>query len=93
MEPSFADTIREHLELKNRNAQLQATMPVERYRSGEAVSNRTLLRAETETRLEETRELGIPAWIAVQEHEQRSTAGDTDADWLWRSAPPLDWDT
>jgi hypothetical protein len=40
MDSSFKDTIREHLQLKERNRWIESTMPLSRYRSAERSSER-----------------------------------------------------
>jgi hypothetical protein len=57
MEPLFADSIQEHLELKRRNARLEWTMPLDRYRVADVdvdVDDHRLFKSEAEARLEET---------------------------------------
>jgi len=59
-ESGFARAIREHLELKNRNAELDGEMPIDRYLDGDPLENHPLFKSEEQARIEETME-GEPA--------------------------------
>ena len=50
----FAQVIREHLELKERNSQLDRTMPIDRYKAGDPFENHPLFKTEEQARVEET---------------------------------------
>jgi hypothetical protein len=50
----FAQVIREHLELKERNSQLDGSMPIDRYKAGDPFENHPLFKTEEQARLEET---------------------------------------
>ena len=50
----FAQVIREHLELKERNSQLDGTMPIDRYKAGDPFDNHPLFKTEEQARVEET---------------------------------------
>jgi hypothetical protein len=51
----FAQVIREHLDLKERNARLLGeTMPIERYTGGDPFENHPLFKSEEQARIEET---------------------------------------
>jgi hypothetical protein len=79
---SFSDAINDHLELRRRNAELEASLPLERYRSGE-IGNHSLFKAEAEARLEETQELE-PDWPVLSERDALDT-------WLVHEPPAFDW--
>ena len=51
---AFADAIREHLALKNRNARLDSDMPLERYLEEDPLENHPLFKSEEQARIEET---------------------------------------
>ncbi len=59
-ESGFARAIREHLELKDRNAELDGDMPIDRYLDGDPLENHPLFKSEEQARIEETME-GEPA--------------------------------
>ncbi|MBV8258218.1 MAG: hypothetical protein JO073_10425, partial [Actinobacteria bacterium] len=50
----FAQVIREHLELKERNSQLDDAMPIDRYRNADPFENHPLFKTEEQARIEET---------------------------------------
>src|SRR5919199_6387225 len=50
----FAKVIQEHLELKQRNAQLEPRMPLRQYKSEDPFENHPLFKTEEQARLEET---------------------------------------
>jgi hypothetical protein len=53
-ESGFARAIREHLELKSRNAELDPAMPIDRYLDGDPLENHPLFKSEEQARIEET---------------------------------------
>ena len=59
-ESGFARAIREHLELKDRNAELDDAMPIDRYLDGDPLENHPLFKSEEQARIEETLD-GEPA--------------------------------
>ena len=59
-ESGFARAIREHLELKSRNAELDTEMPIDRYLDGDPLENHPLFKSEEQARIEETMD-GEPA--------------------------------
>ncbi len=50
----FAQVIEDHLALKERNARLGDTMPIERYKDEDQIDNHALFKSEEQARLEET---------------------------------------
>ena len=50
----FTQVIQDHLELKRRNAELDKTMPIDRYKLEDTFSNHPLFKSEEQARLEET---------------------------------------
>jgi hypothetical protein len=50
----FAQVIREHLDLKERNARLDDTMPIDRYKIEDPFGNHPLFKSEEQARVEET---------------------------------------
>lgn len=57
----FASVIKDHLELKARNAELDGTMPINRYTSDDPFENHPLFKSEEQARLEETMDGTEPA--------------------------------
>jgi hypothetical protein len=50
----FAQVIREHLDLKERNARLGGAMPIDRYKGEDPFDNHPLVTREEQARIEET---------------------------------------
>ena len=50
----FAQVIKDHLDLKERNSQLDARMPIDRYRNDDPFHNHPLFKTEEQARIEET---------------------------------------
>ena len=59
-ESPFAQAIREHLELRARNAELDGEMPLDVYLTGDPLENHPLFKSEEQARIEETLD-GEPA--------------------------------
>lgn len=50
----FAQVIRDHLDLKEKNARLAETMPIDRYKVDDPFHNHPLFKTEEQARIEET---------------------------------------
>jgi hypothetical protein len=97
-ESGFARAIREHLELKGRNTELDAEMPIERYLDGDPLENHPLFKSEEQARIEETMD-GEPAaelsserlpWPGEDTVESVEGAAIDEA--LWTGGPrDFDW--
>ena len=87
MEPLFADAIQEHLELKRRNARLERTMPLARYRVAD-VDKHGLFKSEAEAGLEET--LGSAEGTGDWRLSERDRGG-YPPDQFWLAAPAFEW--
>jgi hypothetical protein len=90
----FAQAIQEHLELKERNSELEGNMPLDGYKSSDPFENHPLFKTEQQARLEETLE-GEPAVVA---HVEASWPGEESAhspnleDSLWaKTSRDFDW--
>jgi hypothetical protein len=60
----FAQVIRDHLELKERNSDLDPRMPIDRYKSADPFENHPLFKTEEQARLEETMDGVDPHFVA-----------------------------
>ncbi|HZS24630.1 MAG TPA: hypothetical protein VFA30_06530 [Gaiellaceae bacterium] len=60
----FAQVIKDHLELKERNSDLDRNMPIDRYRSDDPFENHPLFKTEEQARLEETMDGVEPDFVA-----------------------------
>jgi hypothetical protein len=50
----FAQVIKEHLDLKEKNARLGGAMPIDHYKGGDPFENHPLFKSEEQARIEET---------------------------------------
>jgi hypothetical protein len=93
----FAQVIQEHLELKERNARLELSMPLGNYKHDDPFDNHPLFKTEDQARLEETLD-GEPAvaahvstavsWPGEETAEHTAPAAD---DSLWTKSRDFDW--
>jgi hypothetical protein len=60
----FAQVIRDHLDLKEKNSDLDRQMPIDRYRSDDPFENHPLFKTEEQARLEETMDGVEPDLVA-----------------------------
>ena len=67
----FAQVIRDHLALKERNSDLDRQMPIDRYKSADPFENHPLFKTEEQARLEETMDGVEPDFVA---HSTESVA-------------------
>ena len=67
----FAKVIQDHLELKERNARLEESMPIGHYKAADPFDNHPLFKTEEQARLEETMDGVEPDFVA---HSTESVA-------------------
>ena len=93
----FAQAIQEHLELKQRNAELERQMPLNVYKSEDPFENHPLFKTEEQARLEETMdgeeavpavEATTPTWPGEETMEQQASELDSG---LWSRSRDFDW--
>jgi hypothetical protein len=92
----FAQVIQDHLELKEKNSQLETERPLERYKTQDPFENHPLFKTEEQARLEETMDGEEPAIS-----EEVSPTPDTwpteeavapsDEEGLWSRSRDFDW--
>ena len=97
----FAQVIKDHLELKERNASLDGRMPIERYKADDPFENHPLFKTEEQARLEETMD-GDPAFVAAEalpwpgEEPVENTAAvdidDSESNGFWSTDRARDFD-
>ena len=97
----FAKVIQDHLELKERNARLEETMPLGHYVATDPFDNHPLFKTEEQARLEETidgEEAVVPdqptvlAWPGEDTAEQAGpVAEEGERDNLWGRSRDFDW--
>ena len=96
-ESLFTRAIQEHLELKEQNARLEASMPLGRYKDDDPFHNHPLFKTEEQARLEETINGQEPAVFAhgVQDFAWPGEAAIAEAvpdeDTLWTRSRDFDW--
>jgi hypothetical protein len=93
----FAQVIQDHLELRERNAKLEETMPLTQYKSDDPFGNHPLFKTEEQARLEETMdgqepaataEPSAPAWPGEDTAEHAGPDADGG---LWSRSRDFDW--
>ena len=99
----FANVIKDHLELKAKNADLDGTMPIKRYTSDDPFENHPLFKSEEQARLEETMDgtepavelhsaaLPWPGEDATSENASTELGGGALEDGLWSRTRDFDW--
>ena len=97
---SLAHAIQEHLDLKQRNAQFDGNMPLDRYGVEDPFENHPLFKSEEQARLEETHESVLDEGDASDDAGpdsvlpwpgEDSTEGPALADSLWGRSRDFDW--
>ena len=90
----FAQVIQEHLELRDRNQQLENQMPIDQYMAQDPFENHPLFKTEQQARLEDTMEgIESPEAVAVAigwPGEDAAVGEDTD-EGLWTRSRDFDW--
>jgi hypothetical protein len=93
----FAQVIQDHLELKERNATLEQSMPLTHYKNEDPFDNHPLFKTEEQARLEETMDGQQPVVVAAStapawpgEETVEHAAPDTE-DGLWSRSRDFDW--
>lgn len=100
----FAQVIKEHLELKERNSQLDAAMPIDHYKAGDPFENHPLFKTEEQARIEETMDGVEPdfseaslenvlAWPVEEEQTAEAVVPVAEESGFWTagSAREFDW--
>jgi hypothetical protein len=94
----FAEAIREHLELRARNAELDEEMPLDRYLDDDPLANHPLFKSEEQARIEETldgepaAELSSERQLWPGEETEESVEGAALDEALWTGRPrDFDW--
>ena len=88
----FAQVIQDHLELKQRNSELENELPLDRYKTEDPFENHPLFKTEEQARIEETmdgEEPGITAERPSLAWPTEETEADTEG--LWSRSRDFDW--
>jgi hypothetical protein len=93
----FAQVIQDHLELKERNAELEQNLPLDRYKNEDPFQNHPLFKTEEQARIEETMD-GVEAPGAIEPAVLKWPGEDGDEapqvevhDSLWGRSRDFDW--
>jgi hypothetical protein len=93
----FAQVIQDHLELKEKNSDLETEKPLDRYKSQDPFENHPLFKTEEQARLEETmdgEEPAISEEVALMPDtwptEEAAVPSD-DEEGLWSRSRDFDW--
>jgi hypothetical protein len=95
----FSQVIQDHLELKEKNSELNQNLPLERYKDDDPFENHPLFKTEEQARIEDTMdgtEPAIPAepTIALKwpgEDDEEPAVEPPAADGLWTRSRDFDW--
>jgi hypothetical protein len=93
----FAKVIQDHLELKERNARLEDTMPIGQYKAADPFDNHPLFKTEEQARLEETMDgdeaavTAEPTVLAWPGEETVEHAAPDSEENLWGRSRDFDW--
>lgn len=99
----FAQVIRDHLELKERNSRLDGSMPIGRYKVEDPFSNHPLFKTEEQARLEETMDGVEPdfaevtgenvlAWPGEEPAAEPQAPAELEDSGFWRADRARDFD-
>jgi hypothetical protein len=88
----FAQVIQDHLELKERNSELETEKPLDRYKSDDPFENHPLFKTEEQARIEETMDGEEPA-ITPESLEDAWPEEEpaTQEQGLWSKSRDFDW--
>ena len=91
----FAQVIQDHLDLKERNSDLETERPLDRYKHEDPFENHPLFKTEEQARLEETMDGEEPAVSEAaplaDAWPTEEAAAPTDEEGLWSKSRDFDW--
>ena len=90
----FAQVIQDHLELKQKNSELENELPLERYKSEDPFENHPLFKTEEQARIEETMD-GEESAITTERQPLAwptdEAESETETEGLWSRSRDFDW--
>jgi hypothetical protein len=90
----FAQVIQDHLELKQKNSELESELPLERYKSEDPFENHPLFKTEEQARIEETMD-GEESAITTERQPLAwptdEAESETETEGLWSRSRDFDW--
>ena len=88
----FAQVIQDHLELKQKNSELEGDLPLDRYKTDDPFENHPLFKTEEQARIEETMDGEEPAISPERTPLAWPTEeSQPDAEGLWSQSRDFDW--
>ena len=89
----FAQVIQDHLELKERNSDLETEKPLDRYKTQDPFENHPLFKTEEQARIEETMDGDEPAVSNVEQMPDTWPTEEAPAkeEGLWSQSRDFDW--
>ena len=99
----FSQVIQDHLELKEKNSELDQDLPLDRYKNDDPFENHPLFKTEEQARIEETMdgvqpdfevfahasEIPVPAWPGEDTAEHKLPEPEDSG--LWSRSRDFDW--
>jgi hypothetical protein len=91
----FAQVIQDHLELKQKNSELEGDLPLDRYKTEDPFQNHPLFKTEEQARIEETMD-GEEAAITGERvplawPTEENVAEAKEEEGLWSRSRDFDW--
>jgi hypothetical protein len=88
----FAQVIQDHLELKQKNSDLENELPLERYKSEDPFENHPLFKTEEQARIEETMD-GEESAITTERQPLAwpTDESESETEGLWSRSRDFDW--
>ena len=95
----FAQVIQDHLELKQKNSELEGELPLDRYKTDDPFENHPLFKTEEQARIEETMDGEEPALSEEKAlvpdtwptEESVSPGEEPQEEGLWTRSRDFDW--
>ena len=90
----FAQVIQDHLELKEKNSELEGERPLERYKTQDPFENHPLFKTEEQARIEETMDGEEPAIsdeVPMPDTWPTEEAAAQTDEGLWSRSRDFDW--
>jgi hypothetical protein len=89
----FAQVIQDHLDLKEKNSELESDLPIDKYKTQDPFENHPLFKTEEQAKIEETmdgEEQAVPAspplaWPTENDEAEPKEEG------LWSKSRDFDW--
>ena len=86
----FAQVIQDHLDLKEKNSELESDLPIDKYKTQDPFENHPLFKTEEQARIEETMDGDVMA--PVEAHTLAADVSeDTGEDGRWGRSRDFDW--